>query len=356
MMKFLTKLTWAAFLLPLIWACGDLEQPPIIQQFPASISSPPSAIVLTGEDEDEVVVFNVTQADFGANMEVTYIIQMDRPGNGFENAADLGSSTSNVIEVKANEINRRAISRGIVAGETGPMEFRVRAVPSRTLSALAGEPVTISVTTFSDAVALRNMFLVGEATARGWDNNANNPALFRDPENADLFVYSGFFNAGGFKVLENLGQWQPQFGTNDGSTISANMGGGDDPDVFNVPAAGYYTFTFDLSTETFSLEPIADVPSVFETVGIIGSATPEGWDASTAMNQLEFDQHIYYITASLEDGEMKFRADNDWAVNWGAGTAISGAGVQDGPNIPVEAGTFKIWFNSLDGRYLKIEQ
>ncbi len=333
-----------------------MEQPPIIQQLPASISSPPSAIVLSGENEDEVVVFNVTQADFGTNMEVTYIIQMDRPGNNFANPADLGSSTSSVIEVKAELINTRAISRGIPAGESGPMEFRVRAVPSRTLSALSGAPVAINISTFSDAVALRNMFLVGEATARGWDNNANNPALFRDPDNEDLFVYSGFFNAGGFKVLENLGQWQPQFGTNDGSTISANMGGGDDPDTFNVPAAGYYTFTFDLSTESFTLMPIADVPATFETVGIIGSATPEGWDASTAMNQLEFDNHIYYTSVTLEDGEMKFRADNDWAVNWGAGSSISGTAVQDGPNIPVEAGTFKIWFNSLDGRYVKIDE
>ncbi|EKB50361.1 SusE domain-containing protein [Cecembia lonarensis] len=355
-MRLISKLTWVAFMLPLLWACGDLEQPPIIQQTPASISSPPSAIVLTGEDEEEVLVFNVTPADFGTGMEVTYVIQMDRPGNGFANAADLGSSTTTVIEVSAAEINRRAISRGIVAGETGPMEFRVRAVPSRTLSALEGLPVTIPVTTFADAVALRNLFLVGEATARGWDNNANNPPLFRDPENTDLYVYSGFFNAGGFKVLENLGAWQPQYGTNDGSTISANMGGGDDPDVFNVPAAGYYTFTFDLSTESFSLEPITDVPATFETVGIIGSATAEGWDASTAMNQLAFDKHIYYLTATLGDGEMKFRADNDWAVNWGTNSAISGKATQDGPNIPVEPGTYKIWFNSLDGRFIKIEQ
>jgi hypothetical protein len=356
MRSVLTNVMFTAIMLTFLWACGDLEQPPIIQQSPATLSSPPSSLAFTGEDEAEVVVFNVNPADFGTNMEVTYTIQMDSPGNGFSNPADLGSSTSTTIEVLASEINRRAISRGIVAGQSGAMEFRVRASPSRTLSALVGEPVSIEILTFSDAIAVRNLFLVGEATARGWDNNANNPALFRDPDNDDLFVYSGFFEAGGFKILEALGTWQPQYGTNDGSTIAVNTGDGEDPDVFNVPAAGYYTFTFDLSSETFTLEEIEDVPDTFETVGIIGDATPEGWDASTAMNQLDFDNHIYYISATLEDGEMKFRADDDWAVNWGANSSISGIAVQDGPNIPVEAGTYKIWFNSLDGRFIKIEQ
>ncbi len=355
-MRLLSKLTLVGLLLPLIWSCSAIDEPPIIPQLPATIASAPSSITLIGEDEEEVVVFNVNPADFGTPMEVTYIIQMDRPGNNFANAADLGSSTSTTVEVKAADINRRAVSRGIIAGEAGPMEFRVRAVPSRSLSALEGAAVTINVTTFADPVALRNLFLVGEATARGWNNNDNNPALFRDPENPDLFVYSGFFNAGGFKVLENLGAWQPQYGTNDGTSIAVNPGNGSDPDVFNVPAAGYYTFTFDLAAETFSLVPIANVPAVFGTVGIIGSATANGWDASTAMNQLAFDKHIYYLTATLSNGEMKFRADNDWAVNWGSNTAISGRATQDGPNIPVEAGTFKIWFNSLDGRYVKIDQ
>ncbi|MFD2201440.1 SusF/SusE family outer membrane protein [Shivajiella indica] len=354
-MRLLSKITWLAFLLPLVIACGEMEQPPIISQTPASLVSPPSTITLTGEDPEEVIVFSVSPADFGTEMDVTYILQMDRPGNNFANPVDLGSSTNTTIEVDAVELNGRAISKGIIGGESGPMEFRVRSVPGRTLSALVGEPVSITVATFADAEVLRNLFLVGEATARGWDNNNNNPPLFRDPENEDLYVYTGFFNAGGFKVLEVLGQWQPQYGTNDGSTIAVNPGGGSDPDVFNVPSNGYYTFTFDLSTNTFNLEPLEAETITFTTVGIIGSGTAEGWDASTAMTALQFDGHIWNITATLSDGEMKFRANDAWDVNWGSNTEISGIGTQDGPNIPVSAGTYNIWFNSLDGRYILIE-
>jgi hypothetical protein len=192
-MRVLAKLTWVALLLPLIWACGDTEQPPIIQQSPSSISSPPTAIVLTGQDEEEVIVFNVSQADFGTNMEITYIIQMDRPGNDFANPADLGSSTSTIIEVLAEEMNGRAISRGVAPGESGPMEFRVRAVPSRTLSALNGSPVSIDVTTFISGnpdVPLTIQDLVGDGT-KVWRLKPAAGAWGVGPEIGDLQWFPG---------------------------------------------------------------------------------------------------------------------------------------------------------------------
>ena len=169
-MKELSKLSWLVFLLPLFWACGDIEQPPIIAQTPASIASPPSDIVITQENGAEVVVFNVSPADFGTTMEVTYIIQMDRPGNEFRNPADLGSSTSTSIEIEKDDINGAAIARGITPGESGPMEFRVRSVPSRTLSALNGAPITINVSTtvsFNPDIPLTLEALVGDGT-KAW--------------------------------------------------------------------------------------------------------------------------------------------------------------------------------------------
>jgi hypothetical protein len=355
-MKVLSKFIWAALLLPLIWSCGEIAPPPIIPQTASSVLST-SPIVLIEEDAEESIVFEVSSADFGVSSEITYVIQMDSPGNNFAAPVDLGSNTSTTVLVKVSDINRRAISKGIVPGETGNMEFRVKSVIDRSLSDLIGAGSAISVTTYSDAVALRNLFLVGEATAPGWNPDNNNPPLFRDPENTDLYVYTGFFNAGGFKVLERIGQWQPQFGTNDGTTIAVNEGGGSDPDVFSIPTAGIYTFTMDLEANTFSIEPYTgNAPTDFATVGIIGDATPGGWDASTAMTKSTFDGNIWSITATLTAAQMKFRANDAWTVNWGANTPISGQGVQEGPNIPVEeAGAYKIWFNSLDGRYIFIQ-
>jgi hypothetical protein len=355
-MRVLTKILWVAYLLPLIWSCSDLASPPVIPQTKSSILST-SPIVLLEEDAEESIVFEVSAADFGIATEVSYVIQMDRPGNNFASPFELGSNTTTTVLVKVGEINRRAISKGIVPGETGNMEFRVKAVTTRNLSDLFGAPSTIAVTTFADAEVLRNLFLVGNATASGWNNNSNNHPLFRDPANTDLYVYTGRFEQGEFKVLETLGAWQPQYGTNDGSTVAVNEGGGSDPAAFVVATAGIYTFTMNLETNTFSFVPYTGGAGTnFATVGIIGAATANGWDSSTAMTKSGFDSNIWRVSAPLTAGEMKFRADNDWAVNWGANTPISGKGTQDGPNIPVpEAGTYTIWFNSLDGKYIFIQ-
>lgn len=355
-MRVLTKLSLVALLLPLLWSCSEIDNPKIIQQTASNLIAPPTAIVLDEADSATIVSFTASPVDFGVPTEVTYILQVDRQGAGFENALDVATSTTTTIEVRGDVLNRRAIARGVLPGEAGALEFRIRATSSRGLPALNGQASVINVTPYATLEVLRNLFLVGDATKAGWENNNQNPALFRDPANDDLYVYTGFFRAGAFKLLERLGEWRPQWGTNDGTTIAVNDGD-NEPDVITVATAGYYTFTVNLSDNSFSLVPFEGPTNVtFETVGIIGDATPNGWDNSTAMTGFAFDPHIWRISATLTQGEMKFRANNSWDVNWGANTAISGKGVQEGPNIPIDAGNYIIWFNSLDGRYILIEQ
>jgi starch-binding outer membrane protein SusE/F len=354
-MRVLTKLFLAAFTLPLLWSCGDIDNPPIIPQTSSSILSAPSTIVLEEADSASMISFTVSPADFGIALDVVYTLQMDRPGGNFSSPIDLGESETTTIEVRGDELNRRAIAKGIEPGEAGPMEFRVRATTTRALAPLVGATSTVNISTYATAAVFRNLFLVGDATAPGWANNNNNPALFRDPANPDLYVYSGFFAQGAFKVLERLGEWRPQYGTKDGTTIAVNVGD-DEPNPIPVAAAGFYTFTMNLSDNSFSLVPFAGPTNVtFSTVGIIGDGTSVGWESgSLAMTASSFDPHLWRITTTLGNGMMKFRADNKWDVNWGASTAISGVGVQNGPDIPVEAGNFTIWFSSLDGRYILI--
>jgi hypothetical protein len=94
------------------------------------------------------------------------------------------------------------------------------------------------------------------------------------------------------------------------------------------------------------------------TVGIIGSATPmstanpTGWDASTPMTRNAANGDEWTITINLTAGEVKFRADNAWTVNWGANTFPTGTGTQGGPNIPIAtAGRYNVRFNSATGAY-----
>ena len=204
------------------------------------------------------------------------------------------------------------------------------------------------------------MFLVGDATATGWDNTAtsNNYPLYRDPENENVYYYTGKLNSGNIKVIEMRGAWAPQYGGENGTLMYRPTEDVADPPAIPVAAEGYYTFTINIDDLTYTLESYdASGATTYATIGYIGDATPGGWDADTDMTQSTFDPHIWYATdVDLADGEMKFRADNDWTVNWGTASALSGQATQDGQNIPVEGGMYEIWFNDLTGRYILIPQ
>jgi hypothetical protein len=83
--------------------------------------------------------------------------------------------------------------------------------------------------------------------------------------------------------------------------------------------------------------------------GIIGSATPAGWDASTAM-VYNAETGAYSISLGLTTGEFKFRLDNSWTTNYGDdGNNLS---LDDaGSNIPVTAGNYTIVANFTTKTY-----
>ncbi|GAB3725857.1 hypothetical protein GCM10027594_07410 [Hymenobacter agri] len=90
----------------------------------------------------------------------------------------------------------------------------------------------------------------------------------------------------------------------------------------------------------------------YNSIGIIGTATPGAWTTETGLTRTAAGGHDWSITMALTAGEAKFRANNDWTVSWGANTFPSGTGsTNNGPNIPVTAGRYLIRFNDQTGVY-----
>jgi hypothetical protein len=118
-----------------------------------------------------------------------------------------------------------------------------------------------------------------------------------------------------------------------------------------IPTAGTYFVYFNSASGEYFIGPTSNsVP--YGRVGIIGTARPGGWgDPDTELTKNPSNPYKYSKILTLDDGELKFRADNGWGVNWGASTFPSGIGVQNGANIPISAGTYFISFNSLTGEY-----
>ena len=101
----------------------------------------------------------------------------------------------------------------------------------------------------------------------------------------------------------------------------------------NMPAVepGFYQIKVDLTEMTFETTPFV--------VSIIGSANG-AWDTDTDLTYNP-EEGCFEVTTTLNDGEFKFRANHDWSMNWGGELDNLW---QDGPNIPVSAGTYLIRF------------
>ncbi|HEX9979309.1 MAG TPA: T9SS type A sorting domain-containing protein [Flavobacterium sp.] len=88
-----------------------------------------------------------------------------------------------------------------------------------------------------------------------------------------------------------------------------------------------------------------------QSIGILGSATPTGWDVDTDMTTT--DNINYTITMTFTNGAVKFRENDSWTpTNWGGGTFPSGTATLNGSDITgVLAGTYTVTFNRNTGAY-----
>jgi hypothetical protein len=113
-----------------------------------------------------------------------------------------------------------------------------------------------------------------------------------------------------------------------------------------------------------------DVTLPVDVIELSGDGTSLGWADSLPMIRDRNDPNLWRLRAKLTDGQVKFRADNNWSSNWGAPNRAengdvdlyefegdpssvfpSGKAEFGGVNIPVEAGTYDVAFNSQSFEY-----
>ena len=180
--------------------------------------------------------------------------------------------------------------------------------------------VTLDMNNLSYSVGKPILYMAGDAN--GWDQI--------DVLNGDDGVhFTGYMylNQNGFKFCT-----QPNW---DGTNYGGAFFGQESDNIMMTQEAGFYQVDVDLSAKNYTLTPF--------TIGIIGSATPKGWDGDTDMTYNPEERCWELKNVELTDGEMKFRSNHNWNdpnPNWG-GTLD--ALVQKGDNIKVaEAGTYDI--------------
>ena len=195
--------------------------------------------------------------------------------------------------------------------------------------------VTLDMNNLTYTVGKPVLYMAGDAN--GWATND-----YLAGEDGVHFTGFMYLNQNGFKFCT-----QPEWkGTNYGADFNTAA---DAANITMTEEAGYYKVDVDLESKSYVLTPIT-------TIGIIGSASPNGWDSDVDMTYVPYNAEtkaLGYWEAkdiTLASGEIKFRANDDWAINWGGDV---NALTQGGGNIAVEEGTYDIKLYAWANGYAK---
>lgn len=316
-----------------------------------------SVIALSSADQSAIAT-KVTWTDYSSygTADVVYKVEVAKKGDA--TFLTLGQITNALsLDITNKDLNTAALNAGGIANQQNEFDFRVTATTNFSTPPIVLKSAVSTAKMTPYKVEFINLYLVGDATAAGWDNSASNANMYPLLGNHDVnasYSYTGYFKAGGFKLIKVKGSWDAQYGAGSSAgTLSSDGGSGN----ITVATAGYYKFTANVATMTYTLVAVTPPTITYPTIGIIGDATPNSWDSSTAMTQSSVDPHIWYITnVNLTNGEMKFRANNAWDVNWGSGDEDFGTATINGANIKVKAGTCNIYFNDNSGAFSIIKQ
>ena len=312
--------------------CDKQEFDPVLSlNSPPTWSSPSAGTSFVFTEEmanDTLSAFSWTAADFGFNAGTAYTIQVDVAGNDFADAVSI--VTVNALsydELLVNKLNSILIAKNVPDGVASNIEIRVCGKVADSVDELCSETLTISVTPYKSELILPTLNVPG--SYQGWDPMKESTAIYsaKSDDKYAGYVYIAAVTAA-YKFA--LGSWDDNWGDTGADGTLDN--GGDDIMLGNA-VEGMYFLTADLVGFTHTSEA--------RNWGIIGAATPTGWDSDTDM-VWDAAREVLSITIDMVAGPFKFRANDDWAHNLGDPFG-NGKLTQDGADIMLdEAGNYTI--------------
>jgi hypothetical protein len=349
-MKNIQKLTWLLIggAMLTLAACKKEETRAVLA--PAgglTLSATTTTLVLAQANQDNnAVSFSWTKADFGFDAGINYTLELCKGGTNFATATSTSINMNIALAKSFTVKDFNGKMQDIIAnGVASQVQARIKADVGSGVAPVYSNVLSMTVTAYRDIVNYsfpQALFIAGNY--QGWSPSTapkivDKFASGTTGSNYDGYIY--FNNASPeFKMVKGPDWSFGDFGNYGGS----NLGPGG-ANLTLGQGAGVYRITANTSNMTWSNTKI-------DTWGIVGSATPGGWGASTAMTY-DIAQNVYIITTNLTAGEMKFRANNDWPINFGDNDPADGKPEYGGNNIPITtAGNYTITLDlGIAGNY-----
>jgi hypothetical protein len=268
---------------------------------PPTLTSPESgqSFSLQKDSEDDTLVtFKWSKPDYGFTSAPDFKIEMDVSGNNFTNAITLATVNKTSHAVTVGDINGTLISNGFPADLKNTFDFRVVSTVGNMEEELLTETVTLSLTPYPP---FPSIYASGDfQSASGYDVA---PALVSPNDDNIYEGYVYFENDNSEFTFTSLRGSGTSWG-DDGNDKTLEEGGAN----IQISSSGYYRFIVNMNDMTYSVTRTE--------WGLIGSATADGWNADQDMTY-DPEEKVWTITTDLTAGEMKFRANDAWGLNYG---------------------------------------
>ena len=216
--------------------------------------------------------------------------------------------------------------------------------------------------TIKPIVIAAQYYVVGGV--QGWSDK-DKTCLFT-PEGKNVLSYTTkWTGAWDLKVwdADGFGNWDVAWGcavdgdnSPNGALINSNS------QAISAPSAEFYTFTSDMNTQTYTWTKLDNqAPTEYESISLIGEFN--GWGGDFDLAQVT-PHNWYGVFTQESDGQLKYRANHDWSVNWGFGgdkdwnvaEEFNKIGTNGGGNIWVPAGTYAVYLNDITNSMLIVAQ
>ncbi len=255
-----------------------------------------------------------TGTNYGTGNRIAYTLELAQAGTDFaaphavvQDAVQQYAWTATVEDL--NNLLRDHL--GATGSQTLSLEARV------TASVAGQERTQVAQTAFSVTPyepLTTTLYLIGDATPGGWDNNAATEMTRTDN---GRFTWTGALQAGSFKFILARGTFSPCYnnGREDGTLYYSADG---TPDVnFSVSEAGTYRVDVNLFTATLGLTPVESIRPPYEQIYFIDGTAGYTFAPMTrdALDPFLFRYGHVFTTA----GDFKFAtADGSWENNYKA--------------------------------------
>lgn len=264
------------------------------------------------KDADTVVAFSWQAVNFGPGAIAFYTLEMDAVTDTSGSAAwakaiDFNAGNSSSYSFDGKDLNNMLNTQlNLVPGSADSVAVRVKADVNQYNGSASIIPSVYS-NTYILIVTPYGLNLYVPGAYQRWDP-ASAPIIAPVPGKAGL--YEGYVNIAGTGIqyfkYTNAPDWNHiNYGDGGNGTFSTdgNAAG------LSVPDGGYYELTANLNNNTWT--------ATETNWGIIGDATPGGWNQDTHM-AYDPNAQVWTVTADMKTaGSFKFRANDAWVIDFG---------------------------------------